>query len=103
MEFLVGDFVFLKLSPTKGVKRFDKCGKLSPRYIDPYKITQRVSEVAYRLALPSDLLAVHSVFHVSMLGKCMADISQVIPVQPGVLQEDLSYVEEAVQIVDRRE
>ena len=99
----MGDFVFLKVSPTKGVKRFGKRGKLSPRYIGPYQITQRVGEVAYRLALPPELSAVHSVFHVSMLRKCLADVSQVIPVQPEVLQEDLSFVEEAVQIVDRRE
>ena len=75
MEFLVGDFVFLKVSPTKGVKRFGKRGKLSPRYIGPYQITQRVGEVAYRLALPPELLSVHSVFHVSMLRKCLADVS----------------------------
>ena len=76
----MGDFVFLKVSPTKGVKRFGKRGKLSPRYIDPYQITQRVGEVAYKLALPLELSAVHSVFHVSMLSKCLAYVSQVIPV-----------------------
>ena len=69
MEFLVGDFVFLKVSPTKGVMMFGKHGKLSPRYIGPYQITQRVGVVAYRLALPLELSSVHDVFHVSMRRK----------------------------------
>ena len=85
MEFKVGDFVFLKVSPTKGVTRFGKRGKLSPRYIGPYQISKRVGEVAYKMDLPSELSGVHSVFHVSMLKKCLADASQVIPVQPEEL------------------
>ena len=92
----MGDFVFLKVSPTKGVMRFGKCGKLSPRYIGPYQITQRVGEVTYRLALPPELSSVHDVFHVSMLRKHLAEVSQVIPVQLEVLQEDLSFVEDVV-------
>ena len=96
LEFLVGDHVFLKVSPTKCVMRFGKRGKLSPHYIGLYQITKRVGEVAYRLALPPELSVVHDVFHVSMLRKCLADVSQVIPVQPEVLHEDLSYVEDAV-------
>ena len=67
LEFLVGDFVFLKVSPTKGMMWFGKCGKLSPRYIGPYQITQRVGEVTYRLALSLELSSVHDVFHVSIL------------------------------------
>ncbi|XP_070667994.1 uncharacterized protein [Malus domestica] len=63
----VGDWVFLKLSPWKGVVRFGKKGKLSPRYIGPYQIVERVGEIAYRLALPPELARVHNVFHVSML------------------------------------
>ncbi|KAM2086620.1 hypothetical protein ACFX1R_024134 [Malus domestica] len=66
-KYNVGDWVFLKLSPWKGVVRFGKKGKLSPRYIGPYMITERVGEVAYRLELPSELSKVHDVFHVSML------------------------------------
>ena len=76
----MGDFVFLKVSPTNGVMRFGKRGKLSPRYIGLYQITQRVGKVAYRLALPLDLASVHDVFHVSMMRKCLADVSEVIPV-----------------------
>jgi len=64
LEVGVGDHVFLKVSPTKGITRFDMAGKLSPRYIRPYRITQRVGHVAYRLELPPELPRVHNAFHV---------------------------------------
>ncbi|CAN6727007.1 unnamed protein product [Malus baccata var. baccata] len=80
--YKVNDWVFLKLSPWKGVVRFGKKGKLSPRYIGPYQITERVGEVAYRLELPSELSKVHNVFHVSMHRHYVAYPSHVIPVQP---------------------
>ena len=67
VEFQVGDCVFLKVSPTKGVMRFGKKEKLAPRYIGPFEILERVGMVAYRLALPLNLSQVHLVFHVSML------------------------------------
>ena len=67
LEFQVGEHVFLKISPTKGVIRFGTSGKLSPRYIGPFEILERVGEMAYRLALPSSLEGVHNVFHVSQL------------------------------------
>ena len=67
MKFQVGDYIFLKVSPMKGVMRFDKKEKLAPRYIVPFKILERVGMVAYRLALPLNLSQVHLVFHVSML------------------------------------
>ena len=103
LEFKVGDFVFLKVSPTKGVARFEKRGKLSPRYIGPYQISRSVGEVAYKLELPPELSGVHSIFHVSMLRKCLADVSQVIPVQPEELRENLSMVEDVVQLLDRKD
>ena len=74
----VGDWVFLKLSPWKGVVRFGKKGKLNPRYIGPYQIIERVGEVAYRLDLPPELAKVHNVFHVSMLRRYVSDPSHVI-------------------------
>ena len=67
--FEVGDMVFLRISPWKGVLRFGKRGKLSPRYIGPYRIVERIGEVAYQLELPSDLDRIHDVFHVFMLRK----------------------------------
>ena len=69
LEFEVNDWVYLKVSPMKGVMRFGKKVKLSPRYIGPYRITKRVSNVAYELELPQELAAVHLVFHISMLKK----------------------------------
>ena len=73
MLFSVGDLVFLKVSPIKGVMRFGKKGKLAPRYIEPFKIRSRVCEVACRLALPPELSQIHPVFHVSMLRKYISD------------------------------
>ncbi|KAI5316171.1 hypothetical protein L3X38_045347 [Prunus dulcis] len=102
LQFEVGDWVFLKLSPWKGVVRFGKRGKLSPRYIGPYEVIERVGPVAYRLALPPDLSWLHDVFHVSMLRKYIPDPSHVLEEQPIELQEDLTYVEQPVQILDRK-
>ena len=69
LEFEVGDHVFLKVMPKRGVIKFGKRGKLSPRYIRPFEVLERVGIVAYRLALPPSLSSVHDVFHVSMLRK----------------------------------
>ncbi|CAN6685973.1 unnamed protein product [Malus baccata var. baccata] len=96
----VGDWVFLKLSPWRGVVRFGKRGKLSPRYIGPYEITERIGEVAYRLEFPSELSKVHNVFHVSMLRHYIYDPSHVIPLQSLEINLDLTYDEEPVTILD---
>ncbi|XP_070676314.1 uncharacterized protein [Malus domestica] len=99
-KYNVGDWVFLKLSPWKGVVRFEKKGKLNPRYIGPYMITERVGEVAYRLKLPLELSKVHDVFHVSMLRHYISDPSHVIPPQPLEINSNLTYDEEPVTILD---
>ena len=78
VSFSVGDLVFLKVSPMKGVMRFRKKGKLAPRYIGSFEIRSRVGEVAYRLVLPPELLRIHPVFHVSMLRKYIANPSHVL-------------------------
>ncbi|KAL9374753.1 hypothetical protein Peur_031632 [Populus x canadensis] len=102
LEFSVGDCVFLKVSPTKGVFRFGKKGKLSPRFIGPYEILERVGAVAYRLALPPNLSAIHPVFHVSMLRKYMSDPSHVLEVHPIELRDDMVYEVQPEAIVDRQ-
>ena len=78
IEFEVGDKVFLKISPWKGIVRFGKRGKLSPRFIGPYEVIERIGPVAYRLALPPELSQVHDVFHVSMLRRYMSDPSHIL-------------------------
>ncbi len=100
LEFQVGDSVFLKVSPFKGVIRFGKRGKLNPRYIGPYEILERVGKTAYRLALPPNLASVHNVFHVSMLKKYESDKSHVLEQEPIEIHEDLSFEEKPVQILD---
>ena len=75
LEFEVEDRVFLKLSPWKGVVRFEKQGKLNPRYIGPFEIVERIGPVAYRLDLPEELSRVYNVFHISMLRKYIPDPS----------------------------
>ena len=101
--YVVGDWVFLKLSPWKGVVRFEKKGKLSPRYIGPYQVIERVGEVAYRLKLPSELAKVHNVFHVSMFRHYVSDPSHVILPQQLEISLDLTYKEEPVTILDRKD
>ncbi|GKE58121.1 putative reverse transcriptase domain-containing protein [Tanacetum coccineum] len=75
LEFSVGDKVLLKVSPRKGVVRFGKRSKLSPRYVGPFEIVKRVGPIAYRLRLPQELVGVHDTFHVSNLKKCLADVN----------------------------
>ena len=101
LEFQVGDWVFLKVSPMKGVMRFGKKWKLSPRYIGPYQVIRKVGPVAYELDLPADLAAVHPVFHVSMLRKYIGDPSRVFPTGDIQVTEELSYEEQPIAILDR--
>ena len=102
LEFQVGDAVFLKVAPLKGVVRFGKKGKLSPRYIGPFEITQRIGKVAYKLALSPDLARVHDVFNVSMVKKYVSDPSHVLPEMSIEVREDLTSEERPVTIMDRR-
>ena len=103
LEFEVEDRVFLKLSPWKGVVRFEKRGKLNPRYIGPFEIVERIGPVAYRLDLPEELSRVYNVFHISMLRKYIPDPSQVLETLEIELRDDLSYEEQPVQILGREE
>ena len=91
--FEVGDFVYLKVSPMRGMKRFKVKGKLSPRYIGPFKILERKGEVAYQLELPDSLSDVHDVFHVSQLKKCSRVPEEQLPMEELNVNEDLTYSE----------
>ncbi|XP_009603025.2 uncharacterized protein [Nicotiana tomentosiformis] len=102
LEFQVDDWAFLKVSPMKGVMRFGKKGKLSPRYIGPYRILRRIGQVAYELELPQELADVHPVFHVSMLRKFMGDPSLVVPTEIIGVKYSLTYEEIPVAILDRQ-
>ncbi|XP_073035231.1 uncharacterized protein [Primulina eburnea] len=103
LEFQVGDYVFLKVSPFRGTMRFGHKGKLAPRYIGPYMIIERIGTLAYRLDLPQSLSLIHNVFHVSMLRKYEPDPSHILNVEDVELDSSLSYVEHPVQILDRKE
>ncbi|KAL4304408.1 hypothetical protein GQ457_10G011210 [Hibiscus cannabinus] len=96
----VGDRVFLKVSPWKKVLRFGKKGKLSPRYIGPFEVMEKVGSVAYRLALPPKFDKIHNFFHVSMLKKYRSDPSHVLEPEEVELNPDLSYEEEPVMLLD---
>ncbi|GJZ43322.1 putative reverse transcriptase domain-containing protein [Tanacetum coccineum] len=102
MEFNVGDMVMLKVSPWKGVIRFGKRGKLSPRFVGPFKVIERIGPVAYKLELPDKLRGIHSTFHVSNLKKCMADENLVIPLEEIQLDDKLHFIEEPLEIMDRK-
>ncbi|KAD5318253.1 hypothetical protein E3N88_18199 [Mikania micrantha] len=103
IEFNVGDRVLLKVSPWKGIIRFRKRGKLSPRYIGPFPIKARVGKVAYRLDLPEELSGIHPTFHVSHLRKCLADEQAHVPLDDVEVDDRLNYIEEPVAIVDTKE
>nr|GFA50039.1 hypothetical protein [Tanacetum cinerariifolium] len=95
------DKVMLKVSPWKGVIHFGKRGKLSPRYIGPFEIIERIGPVAYKLELPEKLYGVHNTFYVSNLKKCLADENLVIPLEEVQLDDKLHFIEELVEIMDR--
>ena len=103
LEFAVGDKVFLKIAPLKGIMRFRKKGKLSPRFIGPFEVLERVGDLAYRLALPPNLSSVHNVFHVSMLRKYVFYPSHVLSYDPLEIREDLTYEEQPERILQREE
>ncbi|GJV37780.1 putative reverse transcriptase domain-containing protein [Tanacetum coccineum] len=101
LEFEVRDQVLLKVSPWKGVMRFEKKGKLALRYVGPFEILERIGPVAYRLRLPKELSEVHDTFHVSNLKKCLADANLYVPLDEIKIDKTLHFVEEPVEFIDR--
>ena len=98
----LGDHVSLKVNPKRGVVRFGKRGKLSPRFIGPFEILERMGSVAYRLALPPSMIGVHEVFHVSMLRKYTPDPAHVVDWGQIEVDTDGTFEEGPVYIVDNR-
>ena len=93
--------VFLEVSPIKGVMRFVKKGKLNPRYVGCYKILE-IFKVAYELEFPAKLVAMHPVFHISLLKKCVGDPASIVPLESVAVKDSLSYEDVPVEILDRQ-
>jgi hypothetical protein len=93
LSFEVGDVVYLKVSPIRGVRRFGVKGKLAHHYVGLYRILAKRGEVAYQLSLREGLSTVHDVFHVSQLKKCLRVPEEQLPAEGLEVQEDLTYIE----------
>jgi hypothetical protein len=102
-SYEVGVHVYLKVSPTKGAQRFEIKGKLAPRYIGPYEIKETCGPVAYQLKLPPHMSAIHDVFHISQLRKCVILTTEVLPEPELEIEPDLSYQEHPVKVLDQKE
>jgi hypothetical protein len=102
IEFEVGDYVYLKVSPMKGVQRFGVKKKLAPRYVGPYQIIEKSGRVAYKLQLPLELSAIFNVFHVSQL-KCLRVPEERVKTRDIKIESDLAYEEKPVQVLDTKE
>jgi hypothetical protein len=100
LEFEERDHVYLKVSPLHEMRRFKVNGKLSPRFIGPFKIFRRVGEMAYQLELPANLSDVHNVFHVSQLKKCLYVPEEQLPMEELSVQGDLTDMEYPIMILD---
>ena len=99
----MGDHVFLKVMPKRGVVRFGKRGKLAPRYIGPFEILEMVGIIAYQLVLPHSLSGIHEVFHVSMLRKYTPDLAHVVDWGGIVVDTDGTFEEGTMRIMDSRD
>jgi hypothetical protein len=100
LEFQVGDPVFLKLTPSRGILRYPRGGKLNPRYLGPFPILERVGLVVYRLDLPDGLTEIHDIFHILQLKKYNLDTERVFNEEPLQLESNLSYVEKSIKVIE---
>jgi hypothetical protein len=103
LEFEVGNHVYLRISPMKGVKRFGMKEKLAPRYIGPFSILEKCGPVAYKLELPPSLEGVHDIFHVSQLKKCLKGPVDVVLPEVTPLKADLTYPEHPIKILVQKD
>jgi hypothetical protein len=103
LEFEMGDHVYLRVSPMKGVKRFGMKGMLAPRYIGLFPILEKCGIVAYKLDLPPSLAGVHDIFHVLQLKKCLKGPVDVVLPEVTPLKADLSYNEHHIKVFDQKD
>ena len=103
IEFAIGDHVYLKVSPMKGVQRFGVKQKLAPHYVGPYWILERKGNVAYKVQLSFEIRAIFPVFHVSQLKKCLRVHEERVEVRDIKLKSDLVYEEKPIAVADRKE
>ena len=105
LTFNIGDFAYQKVSPLKGMQRFQLRGKLAPRYVGPFKVLGRRGEVSYQLELPEEMSAVHDVFHISLLRKCLevpekTEVFKNIDHRSVDINKDLTYREVPIRILE---
>ncbi|WVZ52306.1 LOW QUALITY PROTEIN: hypothetical protein U9M48_003379 [Paspalum notatum var. saurae] len=103
LVFEEGNHVYLQVSPMKGVHRFGVKGKLAPKYVGPFRITERCGSVAYRLELPPHLAAVYDVFHVSQLKKCLRVPEEAVDTSRIQIEPNLTYEEKPIKILDQKQ
>ena len=103
LEFEIGSWAYLRVSPMKGVHRFGVKGKLAPRYIGPFQILQQCGPVAYQLKLPPHPSSTHDVFHISQLKKCLRVPTEAVEIKAIQLEPDLTYQEKPIKILDQKE
>jgi len=103
LVFQAGDYVYLKVSLKRSLKRFNVKRKQAPRYVGPFKILERKGEVAYKLELPASLSNVHNVFHVSQFNKCLSVPKEQLPLEKLDLQDDLTYEESPIKVLETTE
>jgi hypothetical protein len=103
LEFKVGNHVYLRVLPMKGMKRFGVKEKLAPRYIGPFPILKKCGTVAYKLDLSPYLARVHNIFHMSQMKKCLkAPVDVVLP-EVTPLEADLSYPKQPIKVLDQKD
>ena len=103
VHYEIGDKAYLRVSPLRGVRRFGIKGKLAPRYVGPFTVLAKRGDLSYQLELPSNFPDVHDVFHVSQLRRCFKDPLRGVDHEVLDIQEDLTYREHQVRILDEAE